>query len=98
MPLAPLHQDFVALGLLDIAHCERNGHHYGYGLSHLTNSEKQLVHQHHEDLYVQRENESFLRIRRGAVQTNSLQCVGFGMRFPPQWDALTPLDQWETVW
>ena len=73
MPLAPLHQDYAALSILNIAHVERNGHHYGYGLSHLSPREKRQVAQHHRDMYVKRREEWFLDIRGGLVDTGSLQ-------------------------
>ena len=78
MPLVPLHQDFAALGVLDIIHCERNGHHYDFGLGHLTDLEKNSVKEHHPDLYVERKGEMFLDIRDGVVLCPSLQCNGFG--------------------
>lgn len=98
MPLAPLHQDFAALGVLGISHCERNGHHYGLGLSHLTGKEQSLALEHHSDLYVRRGEQAFLNIRGGEVYCGSLQGPGFGVRFPPDWEALSPLDGWDVKW
>lgn len=98
MPLAPLHQDFAALGILGISHCERNGHHYGLGLSHLTGKEQALALEHHSDLYVRRGEQAFLNIRGGEVYCGSLQGPGFGVRFPPDWEALIPLDGWDVKW
>ncbi|MFG0333657.1 MAG: hypothetical protein ACF8TS_09875 [Maioricimonas sp. JB049] len=98
MPMVPLHQDFAALGVLDILDCERNGHHYSYGLSHLTDTEKRHVRTAHRDLYTQRDGELFLNIRDGMVQCESLQCRGFGVAFEPEWDALIPLDDWDIAW
>lgn len=94
MSIVPLHQDFAALGVLNIPHCERNGHHYGFGLSHLTAAEKQRAATAHPDLYVQRGDEYFLRIENGKVHTASLQGVGFGTVTGPDWDSLTPLADW----
>ncbi|MEW4531495.1 hypothetical protein [Maioricimonas sp. JC845] len=98
MPLVPLHQDFAALGVLDILDCERNGHHYSYGLSHLTDNEKRHVRTVHRDLYTRRNDELFLNIRDGMVRCESLQCRGFGVAFAPDWDALIPLDDWDIAW
>jgi len=98
MPLAPLHQDFAALGVLDIAHCERNGHHYGLGLSYLTENEQALALEHHSDLYVRRGEQAFLNIREGEVYCGSLQVPGFGVSFAPDWEALSPLDDWKVKW
>ncbi len=95
MPIVPIHQDFATLSVLDIEHCERNGHHYGFGLSHLTEDEKRRVAKNHPDLYIKRGEEMFLNIRDGEVSTASLQSVGFGGRTMPEWDALIPLDDWK---
>lgn len=98
MPLAPLHQDFAALGILGISHCERNGHHYSLGLSHLTQKEQQQALEFHDDLYLRRGDQVFLNIQDGQIHCDSLQCPGFGVRFPPHWDGLTPLDTWKIQW
>ncbi len=95
MPIVPLHQDFDALSVLDISHTERNGHHYGFGLSHLTAQEKQNVANHHPDLYVKRGDEWFLNIREGVVDCSSVLGVGFGGDTMPDWNSLTPLDEWK---
>tara|TARA_R110002096_G_scaffold116491_1_gene252316 strand:- start:229 stop:1752 length:1524 start_codon:yes stop_codon:yes gene_type:complete len=94
MPIVPIHQDFATLSVLDIDHCERNGHHYGFGLSHLTQEEKDRVLKNHPDLYNRRGNEVFLKIQNGEVETGSLQTPGFGGSTQPDWDELTPLDDW----
>ena len=96
MSIVPLHQDFAVLGALDIKHCERNGHHYGFGLSHLTAKEKEAVARHHPDLYIERNGEWFLNIREGAVLARSIQGKGFGGAALPDRDSLTPLDQWKS--
>lgn len=91
LPIAPLHQDYVAISILGIDHCERNGHHYNYGLSMLTEKEKQTIAKYHRDMYVQRGDEWFLNIRDGFVETASLQCPGFGIVEELDWDAMTPM-------
>lgn len=98
MPLVAIQQDFTALGLLKIDHCERNGHHYGFGLSHLSAAEKEQALQIHGDLYIKRGNEAFLNIRGGQIECRSLQTAGFGVAFEPAWDQLAPLDDWEFTW
>jgi hypothetical protein len=98
MPLVPLHQDFAALGVLGIDHCERNGHHYSFGLQHLSDTERQLTKQHHPDLYVERHGGLFLDIRNGQVRCRSLQTRGFGVAFPPDFKNLTPLKDWDVKW
>ena len=96
MPIVPQHQDFAALGVLGLRDCERNGHHYGFGLSHLTKEEKYLLLKFHPDLYEQRGNAVFLRIVDGSVDCGSLQGVGFGVHAEamPDWDSLTPMQLW----
>ena len=96
MPIVPQHQDFAALGVLGLRDCERNGHHYGFGLSHLTEEEKSHMLEFHPDLYERRRDEVFLRILDGSVDCSSLQTVGFGVhaKAMPDWDSLNPMQQW----
>jgi len=94
MAIVPLHQDFDALSVLGIGHCERNGHHYAYGMSHLTEEEKAGVVARHGDLYRQGDDEVFLNIREGKVSCGSIFGPGFGGATGPDWASLTPLDQW----
>ncbi len=94
MPIVPLHQDFAALGVLGLEHCERNGHHYAYGLSHLTSDEKATMLRDHPDLYLERNGEVFLRIVDGAVSCASLQVPGFGVKSMPDWAAMEPMRDW----
>lgn len=105
MPIVPLHQDFAALGVLGIAHCERNGHHYAFGLSHLTKKEKDRIAELNPDLYYERDGEWFLRVNSevapypysappGQVETIHLHAAGFGTVTRPDWDALVPLAEW----
>ena len=95
MAIAPLHQDFDTLSILDINHCERNGHHYQYGMSHLTAQEKETLRERHPDLYEEREGELFLRIEKGAVECRSIWESGFGGSTMPDWNSLTKLDDWK---
>jgi L-alanine-DL-glutamate epimerase-like enolase superfamily enzyme len=95
MPLVSLHQDYAALGLLGIRDCERNGHHYSFGLSHLTAAEKETALRDHPDLYARRGDEVFLHIVGGAVSCASVQeAAGFGVKEMPDWAAMQPLRAW----
>ncbi len=94
LPIVPLHQDFAALGILGLEHCERNGHHYAYGASHLTEGEKVRLAAYHPDLYTKRNGEVFLNIQDGEVECASLQTIGFGVRDHPDWSALEPMKTW----
>lgn len=94
LPLVPLQQDFAALGVLGLTHCERNGHHYHYGLAMLSETEKASAARHHRDLYIRRGNEWFLNIQDGRVECASLQCPGFGVREEPDWSSMRELRSW----
>jgi len=98
MPIVPLQQDFAALGVLGIPHCERNGHHYGFGLKHLSENEKESALKQHGDLYTKRNGEVFLNIRNGFVRCESLRKTAFGTSFEPDWQTLTPLENWNVQW
>lgn len=94
LPIVPLHQDFVSVGMLGINHCERNGHHYNFGLSMLPDSEKAEVARDHPELYEQKGDEWFLKIREGKVSCESLHCPGFGVNQEPDWSSMQSLAQW----
>jgi hypothetical protein len=94
LPVVPLQQDFVSVAVLGLEHCERNGHHYNFGLSMLSDREKKAVTLRHRDLYEKRGDEWFLRIRDGAVETASLHGPGFGVQEEPDWDAMSPMNDW----
>lgn len=94
MSIIPLHQDFVTLSVLGIDHCERNGHHYAYGMSHLSQGEKQNLLKQNPDLYEERDGEVFLRIKDGKVKAGSLQSIGFGSGTEPDWSTMPTLESW----
>lgn len=95
MPMVPLHQDFAVVSALGIAHCERNGHHYAFGLSHLGTAEKERLAEAHPDLYVKRGDEWFLDIKDGAVDITSLLVrPGLGGDVEPDWQDLMNLEEW----
>ncbi|QDT50155.1 hypothetical protein Pan258_42120 [Symmachiella dynata] len=94
LPVVPLHQDFVSASILGLNDCERNGHHYNYGLSLLSDQDKTNVTKHHRDLYVKRGEEWFLNIVDGKVRCASLQCPGYGVNDEPDWASMTNMRQW----
>ena len=96
LPVVPLQQDLTTVALLGIEHCERNGHHYNYGLSMLSPLDKQQALDHHPDLYVRRGDEAFLRIEDGEVRCASLQVPGFGVATEPDWKSMKPIRRWLT--
>lgn len=94
VPTVPLQQDFASLGVLGIADCERNGHHYNFGLSMLSAKEKEHALKTHSDLYVERGGEGFLNIVEGQVVCGSLQRPGFGVSAEPDWASMIDLRTW----
>ncbi len=94
LPVVPLHQDFATLGILNVEHCERNGHHYNHGLSMLSMKDKHNAVKHHPDMYVKRGNEWFLDVRDGIVECASLQCPGFAVHDEPDWPSMMPMQKW----
>jgi len=94
LPVVPLQQDFVTVGILGLDHCERNGHHYNFGLSMLSDKDKHNAVRRHPDLYEKRGDEWFLRIRAGAVNCASLHGPGFGVVDEPDWLSMQDLDKW----
>ena len=54
MPMVALQQDFAVIRALGLEHAERNGHHFFYGLTHLTDSEQLAASRHHPELYESR--------------------------------------------
>lgn len=94
LPIVPLHQDFATLGILGLEHCERNGHHYNYGLALLSDTDKRNAVRHHSDLYVRRGVEWFLNVHEGRVNCDSLQCPGFGVHDEPDWKSMTDMQTW----
>lgn len=94
LPIVPLHQDFAAVAVLGLNHCERNGHHLNYGLSMLSEKDRASIAQHHAGLYEERAGEWFLKIRGGVVDISSLQVPGFGVVDEPDFGSMEPMTAW----
>ncbi|MCA9142040.1 MAG: hypothetical protein H6821_06000 [Planctomycetaceae bacterium] len=94
LPVVPLQQDFASVGILGLDHCERNGHHYNFGLSMLSELDKRNATRRHPDLYEKLGDEWFLRIRQGRVACASLHGVGFGVVDEPDWKSMQDLGHW----
>lgn len=94
LPVVPLQQDFATLGILGLDHCERNGHHYNFGLQLLSDKDKANALRRHSDLYEKRGKEGFLKIDRGVVSCVSLQGPGFGVLDEPDWASMQPMRKW----
>ena len=94
MPFVALHQDFAAISAMGLKNAERNGHHFFFGLAHLTALEKQSVERFHPGMYARRGDELFLNIEQGQVDISSLQSSGLGIAFEPDWNSMTKLENW----
>ncbi len=94
LAIAPLHQDFVTVGMLGLDNCERNGHHLNRGLAFVSAKDKESIARHHTDLYEERDGEWYVKIRDGIVDCASLQCPGFGVTAEPDWASMEVLRAW----
>lgn len=83
-----LQQDLALAALLGIAHCERNGHHYGRGLHDAPAGERAAFAAAHPDLY---DADARLRIEGGVIALDSLHAPGYAHGADPDWDAGEPL-------
>jgi hypothetical protein len=95
LPVVALQADLASVALLGIHHVERNGHHYFYGLGHLSAAEQADALARHPDLYERRGDTVFLRVRDGALACRSLQVPGMGFAAPPDMARLTPPEEWD---
>jgi hypothetical protein len=94
LPVVPLQADLASVALLGIPHVERNGHHYFFGLDHLTGSEQAAALASHPDLYVRFGRGAVLRIWDGAIDIGSIQVPGMGFAAPPDMEAMMPPERW----
>ena len=94
LPVVPLQADLAMVALLGIQHVERNGHHYFFGLNHLTREEQAAALDKHSDLYTRFGSAIILRIHHGQIAIGSLQVPGMGFAAMPAMEAMTPPEQW----
>ena len=93
-PVALL-QDLVLMGVLNISHVERNGHHYFRGLSMFSDALQAEVLKHHGDLYHRHaDGYAALHIIKGQVDIRSLIRAPFGVGFIPRETEYVPLADW----
>jgi hypothetical protein len=94
-PVALL-QDLVLMGVLNISHVERNGHHYFRGLSMFSDRLQEQVLKHHGDLY-HRHTDGYaaLHIAGGRIDIGSLIRAPFGVGFIPLESEYVPIDEWQ---
>jgi hypothetical protein len=83
-PGISVQQDLALVGLLGIAHVERNAHHFIDGFNGRPVAEAQAYRAAHPDLYHLQDGRVRLRIERGHLALGSLACMGFGSSVDPQ--------------
>ncbi|MFM9844515.1 MAG: mandelate racemase [Dongiaceae bacterium] len=94
LPVVPLQADLASVALLGIPHVERNGHHYFFGLNHLTPTEQATALDKHADLYSLLGEAAVLHIRDGRIAIGSIQVAGMGFAALPAMEAMTPPGRW----
>ena len=83
-----LQQDLALVSLLGLAHVERNGHHYVNGMADLSAREQEDFFKQHPDLYERSHGAVRLRIEKGTIHMQSLDCPGYASRAMPDWLAM----------
>ncbi|MEE2908392.1 MAG: hypothetical protein VX527_11260 [Planctomycetota bacterium] len=94
LPIIALQQDLATAATLGLDHIERNGHHYFHGLDHLPGSEVAEALERHGGLYEQTPAGAQLRIQRGSLALESLDCAGFGYAVAPDLSKRVPAGNW----
>jgi hypothetical protein len=86
-------QDLALVGLLGIAHVERNGHHYvdGFAGQGASEAEQQRFLGAHPDLYEGSRAAVRIAIRDGKLRFASLDTPGYASRAQPDWQSLEPV-------
>jgi len=87
-----LQQDLALVGLLRIAHVERNGHHYvdGFSGQGASEAEQQRFLAAHPDLYERSRGAVQVAIRDGKLCFASLDAPGYASGADPDWESLEP--------
>ena len=88
-------QDLALAALLGLAHCERNGHHYGGGFGSAPAAEALAFAAAHADLY--RGDPAALQISDGCLALDSLFCPGFAHGADPDLAGLQPLSDAQSL-
>ncbi len=94
MPLVAFHQDSAVVAALGLTHAERNAHHFFSALSHLTPRERNTALANYGQLYANSHGDVRLNIRKGKIDVSALQCAGLGIDEIPDWDCMSPLNDW----
>jgi L-alanine-DL-glutamate epimerase-like enolase superfamily enzyme len=85
-----LQQDLALVGLLAIAHVERNGHHYvdGFPGQGASDAEAERFLASHPDLYEVSHGAVRVSIRNGGLRFASLDTPGYAIAAEPDWSSL----------
>lgn len=101
LPGISLQQDLALVGLLGLAHVEKNAHHFVDGMRHRPMDEQQRFVRAHPDLYRFEPLPSGGQVARlalhdGGVDIGSLDCTGFACAAEPDWESLplAPASGW----
>jgi L-alanine-DL-glutamate epimerase-like enolase superfamily enzyme len=90
-PGVAVQQDLALAAVIGATHIERNGHHYGDGMSNAPTHEQDAFLSAHPALYQRASNRRLrLTIRDGAIPLGSLNVPGLGVGPMPDFDAMTP--------
>jgi hypothetical protein len=89
-------QDMALISWLGIEHCERNGHHYGFGMRDAPALEQSAFLNAYPALYRQVAGVTCLAINEGGIDTGDLSGgVGWASAAEPDWDSLRPVGEFE---
>jgi hypothetical protein len=88
-----LQQDLALVGLLGLAHGERNGHHYvdGFNGQGAPADEQRAFQDAHASLYETTARGTRFAIRKGRIALDSLACIGFASGAVPAIESLAPM-------
>lgn len=93
--VVPVQQDLAMASILGLTHVERNGHHYCHGLDHLSKKEVEACLSNHPKFYEPFKDGARIRISDGFIDVSSLHNQGFGSVMEPDFDFMTPLEEWK---
>ncbi len=90
-PGVGVQQDLALVSFLGLEHVERNAHHYMRGMTNVSQQEQRAFLTAHPDLYEERGDGTYLRVRDGRCRIGSLRCTGFAAAAEPDWSALAEM-------
>ena len=94
LPAISLQQNLAMVAALGLPEVELTGHRHFNGLEHLPAGEARAASEAHPELYEQRDDGVYLRIRNGVLSLGSIRCLGYGYAFPIDFESRTFLADW----